>query len=563
MIFFLFYFTVPSPISSQEYQHMSENIKERAKKIRNMPIDGQDKDYWTEKGMMELENAILTYNNLNTNKAKNVIIFIGDGMSLPTVTAGRIYKAQQITKEKDAEGSLLTFEKFPHLGLSKTYCVDRQTPDSASTASAIFTGIKTSFLTVGFDNSVKFGNVESQETANKVDSLMKWAQDAGKDTGLITNTRVSHATPSALYAHSADRAWECDRKTPNISDGDITLQLVRGETGKRAKVVLGGGRESWCPGNKAGDRVKWCYKHRPKPASSWNCSRLDGQDLISEFLQKNKKFYEFKNKKGKYVSNRKELLDLDVNKVDYLLGLFSDSYMKYENDREEDDSPDKEPSLAEMTRVAINVLKKNKEGFFLMVEGGKIDKAHHASMANTAVHETASLDKAVEEALSLVDVEETLIIVTADHGHTMSIAGYQSRGSDIRGLVDDQKAEDGKPYMIMSYANGNGFKPSFYNNGHEVERVDLRNWNNYTDFKFLNPSAVPGVDWETVSPGGGHSIDETHSGADVGIFATGPFSHLFHSVHEESYISYVVSYAACIGRFNNAIAKRCIKTPYK
>jgi alkaline phosphatase len=515
-------------------------------------LDLEDEQYWKKKGMSELKSVLNSLNHLKTNRAKNVILFIGDGMSLPTITASRIYKAQQITKNKNAEGSLLTFEKFPHLALSKTYSLDRQTPDSASTASAIFTGVKTKFLTMGFDASIEFNSKAAQESANKVDSIMKWAQDARKDTGFVTNTRVTHATPAALYAHVANRVWECDRKTPSITDGDITLQLLRSDPGRKAKVILGGGRESWCPGSLSGAITRKCNKHEEKPASDWNCTRLDGIDLIDEFLEKHKTIEQFKNMRGEYVSNRAELLDVDVENVDYLLGLFSDSYMKYESEKEHDSDPEKEPSLAEMTKTAIKVLKKNNNGFFLMVEGGKIDKAHHASKANQAMHETVALDEAVEEALGLVDVEETLVIVTADHGHTMSISGYPSRGADIRGIVDDHNAEDNKPYMILSYANGEGFAHHLTHDHGNVTRRDLRKWGNYTDFNFVNPSSVPGMLWSSLVPGAEDSVDETHSGADVGIFATGPYAHLFQSVHEQSYIAHVIAYSACIGPFGKS-----------
>ena len=505
--------------------------------------------------MLELERVLDSIKNINTNIARNIILFVGDGMSLPTVTAGRIYKAQQIDNLKDAEGNLLTFEKFPHIALSKTYCVDKQTPDSASTASAIFTGVKTNFLTMGFDNSVEPMNPDSQDTAKKVDGIMKWAHEAGKDIGFVTNTRITHATPAALYAHVADRAWECDRKAVDKNNKtnieDINLQLVRRNPGRYAKVVLGGGRESWCPGTADGSMINKCYKHPPRPASSWNCSRLDGVDVIDEFMKKNENLEEFKNMNGKYVSNRAELLDVDSKKVDYLLGLFSESYMKYESERENDTSPDKEPSLSEMTEAAIKILRKNKKGFFLMVEGGKIDKAHHQNLANQALHETAALDKAVEKALILIDTQETLVIVTADHGHTMSIAGYQSRGADIRGLVDSQTADDNKPYMILSYASGPGFRDKFKIDNNQINRVDLNTWGNYTDFNFKNPSSWPGTLWSSLVPNGYNSSDETHSGADVGIFATGPYSHLFQSVHEQSYIAYVMAYSACIGLYKN------------
>ena len=185
----------------------------------NVASEHENNEYWDKLGLDELMMNIDKFKQLNTNIAKNIILFIGDGMSLPTLTASRIYKAQMNNSVEgtnvNGEETLLTLEKFPHVGLSKTYSVDRQTPDSASTASAIYSGVKTNYYTFGFDNSIKMGNSTSQKSATRVETIMQWAQDAGKDTGFVTSARVSHATPGALYAHIADRNWECDRKTPD------------------------------------------------------------------------------------------------------------------------------------------------------------------------------------------------------------------------------------------------------------------------------------------------------------------------------------------------------------
>jgi alkaline phosphatase len=513
----------------------------------------QNEGYWKNLATAEVMKTLQNINSMNTNVAKNVILFIGDGMSLPTVVASRIYKAQQESQGSvtDAEGNLLTFESFPHVGLSKTYAMDRQTPDSSSTASAIYSGVKTNYKTLGFDNSIIYKNSSSQDTSNKVETIMKWAQDQSKSTGFVTSARVTHATPAALYAHVANRDWECDRVmnkdgADNTKDGDITLQLVTQNPGRNVKVVLGGGLNSFCPESPEDAKTDGCKKMKPKPDSAhlqfnytdnayWDCTREDKRDLIDEFLT---------NKSNTaYVSNRKELLSIVPENVDTLLGLFNSSFLSYEDARREvdDDHDEKEPSLAEMTQVAISILRKNANGFFLMVEGSNIDHSHHNSRATQALLETVALDNAVKVAMDSVGTKDTLIIVTADHGHTMSISGYQDRGSDIRGIVtlENEKGTDGKPLMILNYANGEGFDEHLYAEGnatdHWVVRKDL-NAANYTEFKFKNPSPVP--------------LDaETHGGSDVGIYAIGPYSHLFQSVHEQNYIAYVMSYSACIGPF--------------
>lgn len=112
-----------------------------------------------------------------------------------------------------------------------------------------------------------------------------------------------------------------------------------------------------------------------------------------------------------------------------------------------------QPTLAEMTKKAIEVLAKEERGFFLFVEGGKIDQAHHKLFARMAVDETVELSKAVQHAVDATSEDDTLIVVTSDHSHTMTMAGYPVRGNDVLGLSGDLGA-DGLPYATLSYANG-------------------------------------------------------------------------------------------------------------
>ena len=117
--------------------------------------------------------------------------------------------------------------------------------------------------------------------------------------------------------------------------------------------------------------------------------------------------------------------------VDYLLGLFSPGHMPYALER--DHGPNGTPSLQNMTSQAIKFLSRNQMGYVLMVEGGRIDHAHHANYAQLALHETAELDDAVAYAARNTDPADTLIIVTADHSHSFTINGYPGRGNDILG----------------------------------------------------------------------------------------------------------------------------------
>lgn len=123
------------------------------------------------------------------------------------------------------------------------------------------------------------------------------------------------------------------------------------------------------------------------------------------------------------------------------------------------EKPNNEPSLSQMTETAIKILQKEDKGFFLFVEGGKIDIAHHENKARLALEETLEFDKAIQIAAKLTNENDTLIVVTADHAHTMSINGYPQRGFDILGIYG--KSKDGKPYATLSYANGPGYHKKF------------------------------------------------------------------------------------------------------
>lgn len=180
-------------------------------------------EFWLEKGKAHLNEKL--ERKLNENVAKNIVFFLGDGMSTPTLAAARVLLG--------GEEEFLSFEKFPYIGLSKTYCVDYQVADSACTATAYLTGVKGNYGTTGLNGKAKRGDCSSglDETTH-TKSIAKWAADQGKLIGLVTNTRVTHASPSGLYANIAERDWEDDswvlEDCENSVDKpiDIALQLM-------------------------------------------------------------------------------------------------------------------------------------------------------------------------------------------------------------------------------------------------------------------------------------------------------------------------------------------------
>ena len=221
-------------------------------------------------------------------------------------------------------------------------------------------------------------------------------------------------------------------------------------------------------------------------------------------------------------------------KTERVLGLFAPSHLSYEKDRPQD--ADGEPSLAEMTRKAIDVLKKNPKGFFLMVEGGRIDHAHHAGNAFNALNETRELANAVRAAMGQTDSKDTLVVVTADHSHALDIVGYPRRGNPILGKVvaagqDNQpvKALDEVPYTTLSYANGPGAIAVRKADSKERTRRDLSAVDT-TAADYRQQALVP-------------LAAASHSGEDVPIYAGGPWAHLFQRTVEQNYVFHVMRHA--------------------
>ncbi|KAJ8687410.1 hypothetical protein QAD02_023204 [Eretmocerus hayati] len=470
------------------------------------PLEHEDSRFWMKSGQENLRRILSLRNN--QNKAKNVIVFIGDGMGLSTITSGRIFKGQM--KGYSGEEFKLTFEKFPSTGFSKTYNVDRQVPDSAGTATAIFSGVKAQYRMLGLDGNAKYDTCNKSVNENsKLTTIASWAQQTGMDTGFVTTTRVTHATPGALYAHINNRDWECDSQVPQQHRScvkDIARQLVEDAPGNKFKVIMGGG------GGPMGLKK---FPHGPN-----DYERGDGRQLTRTWLDSNPG--------SKLVTTARELLEVDVSNTSKLMGIFANDHMPYATVR----GPDV-PSLANMTLQAIRMLRKNKNGFFLMVESGKIDLAHHQNYAQLALREVVELDEAVTVALQNVNVDETLIIVTADHSHAFTMNGYPERGNDILGLTEG--VGNPEKYETLSYANGPGYI---------YHRINESTSNNETWRRLENETDRSQPFYRHFAAK--YLKDETHGGEDVGVYAIGPYAHLFRSTFEQNYIAHVIAYAACL-----------------
>ncbi len=435
----------------------------------------------------------------NTGKAKNVILFVVDGLSVPTITAARILEGQ--LAGRDGASNLLGFETvLPYTALSRTYTHDSIVADSAPTATALVSGVKALNGTIGVNQNAVPNDARTQ-IGNEVTTLFEQAEEAGLATGIVSTARITHATPAATYAKVAGRDWENDTQlTPEAVElgvKDIAAQLIDWPAGDGFEVVFGGGRSNFMLESQADPE----YETRKG-------ARVD-RDLVGD--------WQAAHNDGAYVWNREQFDALGAGTT-RVLGLFEPSHMQYEADREKDAGG--EPSIAEMTVKAIEILSRNEKGFVLQVEGGRVDHAHHAGNAARALTDAIAVSEAVEAAYNAVDPEETLIVLTADHSHVFSIAGYPTRDTSILGVGGI--ADDGKPYTILGYQNGPGARL-------DEPRADLTDVDT-TDIDFLQPALVP-------------LESETHAGDDVAIYAQGPWAHLFHGALEQNVVYHVMAKA--------------------
>ena len=488
---------------------------------------GESPQWWFRNGAA----AALKAGASSAAPARNVIVFLGDGMSITTIAAARILEGQR--KGQSGEENRLAFENFPQTALSRTYNVDAQTPDSAGTMTAIMSGVKVRLGSIGINQRAPRGTCAAAQ-GNETVSLLELAAAAGMATGVVTTTRVTHATPAATYAHASERRWENDTKLPAavVAEGctDIARQLIEFPIAGGPNVAFGGGRGNFLPEN-VSDPVD----------TKEHGVRRDGRDLTAEWAAR---------PGASYIWNATQLAALDPAKSEHVLGLFAYSNLDFDVDRRQ--HPGTQPSLAEMTRAAIKLLQQRGQGYFLVVEGGQIDVAHHAGNAFRALDETIAFSDAVRAADQLTSDQDTLIMVTADHSHVLTMASYPSRGNPILGLLrginpDDEgepilvKDLDGKPFTTLNYATGPGFSAASDQQPegpkqfpHRPKTAALRGPR--PDLTHVDTTA-PDYMQEALIP----LSSETHSGEDVAVFARGPGSAAVHGSLEQNTLFHLIA----------------------
>ena len=308
-------------------------------------------------------------------RARNVILLIGDGLGMNQLTLGLAYASE-------IQGRSLRMAELANAG-STGYAVPfsyaRVTTDSAAAATQMATGARALTQTLSID----------PETAEPLPTILEWAEERGLATGLVSDMRLTHATPAAFAVHARSRY---------LPEPEIADQLF-GEP--QVEVLLGGGGRAMIPAETTlGASVPGLPAGTDGPSN-----REDDRNLIAE--AKERGFTIVGDRAGLQAARGAERL----------IGLFAASHLPYVLDRSWDGLDDTVPTLAELTGAAIASLERNEDGFFLMVEGGLIDYAGHENDAGAMLAEILDFDEAVGTAFDFArGREDTLVLVTADHG---------------------------------------------------------------------------------------------------------------------------------------------------
>lgn len=404
---------------------------------------------------------------------KNIILMIGDGMGFAQLTLGKLANGS-IAIEECPVGGAMTTDPLPSSGVIT---------DSAAAGTALATGYKT-------DNGI----ISQTPEGKALYTVLENARDKGKATGLVTTTRITHATPAVFATHIDDRD----------NESAIAEQIVNSDV----NVLLGGGLRHFVSKGQDGSK------------------RSDDRDLVKEMEAKGYTF----------VKDRQGLLDVTNKGEGKILGLFKGSHMSYELDRD----ANKEPSIDEMTKAALDILSKDQDGFFLMVEGGRIDHASHANDAPTTMADMIAFDEAVKTALDFAKMDgNTLVIVTADHANGgLSIGMGEKQWAKpeilfaVKGSVEEKitpmlKKDSSVENIKMIAAEYMGVTDLTEEEVAAIQQgLKIEGEWTATDpiVKVINERAHIG--WTT----------HEHDGSVVPLFAFGPGSALFSGIKDNTYV---------------------------
>lgn len=445
--------------------------------------------------------------NAVDGRARNIIFFLGDGMGINTLTAARIYAVGE-------EGEL-AIDKLPESAFVKTFSNNAQVTDSAASMSAYMTGVKQDNGVISMAAGTRAIAPGEDANGNRLASrceknqpavtLLELARRRGMAVGVVTNTNVTDATPAATYAHVCHRRLETD----------IAASLVPGGAGYNAAlgkggldVLFGGGSQFFTPFTRGGKRA-------------------DNRDLLAELRARG----------ARVVADTAQFDALTPGQP--AIGLFASGHMDYDAVRD----PSRQPGLSAMTNKAIELLAPNRNGFFLVVEGGLIDHALHATLGKRALQETVSYNAALQAAVERMEridpgLRNTLIVATADHDHTLILNGYAARtgkttpaNPGVLGLVRNADGtpvldSKGMPYTIIAFGTGEHRPGERSPQGPLTDAVVA-----HDDY---HQEAV-------IRTGKGA---ETHGGSDVYLGATGANAELFRGTIDNTRVFNLIKTAA-------------------
>lgn len=439
------------------------------------------------------------------HKAKNVILFVGDGMAVPAITVARVM-SKGLTEGK--YNGLLEMDQMDQRAIVTTSGMDSIVTDSANSASAYNTGHKSAVNGLG----IYPDNTASSLDDPKVETLAEMLKRTrGMSVGVVSTSEIEDATPAAVVSHTRRR----DDK-PEIAEMLYQLQ---------PEVILGGGSAFFLPQSTPGSK------------------RKDEKDLFGMFEQSG----------YTVVENAAEMKEAGTPKK--LLGLFHTGNMSVYYDRSTNNVADlgaftDQPNLWDMTQKAIDVLSQNENGFFLMVEGASIDKQLHTLDWERAAYDTIEMDKAIGVAKRFAEQNgDTLIVTTADHAHSLSIAGTYWEGDGKTGREAVRTYQESKFPTYVDY-NGDGF-PDYPDVDRKLAVTFGSYPDYYEDYKFNPVPTAPAVKDSSgqyvanpaslanpedpnrdrfLHPGSVNPFVESqgvHSGDDVPLMAYGPGSSFF------------------------------------
>lgn len=399
---------------------------------------------------------------------RNIILFISDGCGPASFTFARGYV-------QAARGVETLPTDAIQVGAIRTHSSSSRVTDSAAGATAFACGVKT------------YNGAIAVDTARRpLATLLEAAEQKGMATGLVVTSTITHATPAAFSAHVPNRSMETEIAAQQLEQG--------------IEVLFGGGRAMFVP-REAGGR------------------RQDGRDLLAEAREK-----------GYTVLTDRTAFDDSLHTP--VLGLFADSHMAYELDRD----PAEQPSLAEMTEKALALLGDNPKGFFLMVEGSRIDHAAHVNDAGAHLHDILAFEEAVKVALDFARRDgQTLVLSTSDHETGGLTLGRNVDGTSVYAWKPNVVARAEHSYEYLVSALDEGLAPDSVltrefgiTDATPAEARAVRDALGRKDFHPLTEAVARRafIGWTT----------NGHTGVDVNVFAFGPGATHFYGNYDNTHI---------------------------